>query len=42
MLLAALIGLKKLLAVALAAGAAFFRKLMGRKKTGGVRATPPA
>ena len=41
-LLAALIGLKKLLAVALAAGAAFFRKLMGRKKTGGVRATPPA
>ena len=41
-LLAALIGLKKLLVVALAAVAAFFRKLMGRKKAGGVGATPPA
>jgi uncharacterized membrane-anchored protein len=41
-LLAALIGLKKLLVVALAAMAAFFRKLMGRKKAGGVGATPTA
>jgi len=41
-LLAALIGLKKLLVVALAAVAAFFRKLTGGKKTGGVGATPPA
>ena len=41
-LLAGLIGLKKLLVVALAAVAAFFRKLMGRKKAGGVGATPPA
>ena len=41
-LLAALIGLKKVLVVALAAVAAFFRKLMGRKKAGGVGATPPA